>query len=359
MAAHGTTETVTVWKKEVILESRPQGLPTDGNVRLRELEFTYTRPLHDENSVVLKVLFISIDPYVREIMNEDGMLTGIPSLKLGELIRAYSVSKVVATNHRDFKEGDIVFAITPVTNYVLIRVGSGFPLRKIKREDAEVPLANYLGVLGMPGHTAWLGLNIITQLNGKEELYVSAAAGAVGLLAGQLAKLKGCRVVGSAGSDEKVKLLKEVYKYDDAFNYKTEKDWEVALKRRFPDGIDVYFENVGGRMLEAVLDNIKKKGRIVVCGMISQYNKKSSERNGVRNLMLVVGKSLRMEGFLEGDFPGTWDAFLDEVSQYLQEGKIKYDTDVLGRGIEEFTKALVRLLKGENTGKAVLFVSNE
>ncbi|MCO5581582.1 hypothetical protein L7F22_035470 [Adiantum nelumboides] len=190
-------------------------------------------------------------------------------------------------------------------------------------------------------------------------MYVSAAAGAVGLVAGQLGKIKGCRVVGSAGSDEKVKRLKEVYNYDDAFNYRDEKDWVAALRRYLPHGFDVYYENVGGHMLEAALENLRPKERIVACGMVSQYNKKASERDGVRNLMNVVGKSLKMEGFIEFDYQETWDLFFEEVSQYLQEGKIKYETDVVGRGVEEFPKALVAILKGENKGKAVLHVSDD
>ncbi|KAI5054814.1 hypothetical protein GOP47_0029959, partial [Adiantum capillus-veneris] len=197
----------------------------------------------------------------------------------------------------------------------------------------------------MPGHTAWVGLNIIGKLQSGEEMYLSAASGAVGLVTGQLGKIKGCRVVGSAGSDEKVKRLKEVYNYDEAFNYRDERDWVAALRRYLPHGFDVYYENVGGRMLEAALETIRTKGRIVACGMVSQYNKKPHERGGVRNLMNVVGKSLRMEGFLEFEYQETWDTFLEEVSEYVLEGKIKYETDVLGQGVEEFPKALAALLK--------------
>ncbi|KAI5058376.1 hypothetical protein GOP47_0026546 [Adiantum capillus-veneris] len=215
-------------------------------------------------------------------------------------------------------------------------------LKKIKREDADIPLGHHLVVLGLAGYTAWVGLNMIAHLQAKEEIFVSAAAGSVGLLAGQLTKLKGCCVVGSAGSDEKVKNLKEVYKYDDGFNYRKE-DWDSALKS----------------VAQMALENIQKKGWIVACGMISQYNKRPEERDGVRNLMHVVGKSLRMEGFTVFDYWDSWDVFYNEVSQYLQQGKISYPIDVLGRGIEEFAKAFIRLFKGENIGKAVLYVSNE
>ncbi|KAH6557044.1 hypothetical protein KP509_1Z138800 [Ceratopteris richardii] len=155
-----------------------------------------------------------------------------------------------------------------------------------------------------------------------------------------------------------VKRLKDVYKFDDAFNYKTE-DCNSFLKKCFPNGIDLYFDNVGGHMLEAALENMKNKGRISACGMISQYNEEHIEHYAVRNLMRIVGKSLRVEGFLISDYLDTWDAFFKEIGQYIREGKINYDTTVLGRGIEEFPQALVRMFRGENMGKSVLFVSNE
>eukprot|EP00250_Pteridium_aquilinum_P012744 c20915_g2_i1 orf=120-1304(+) len=346
-----------VWKKEVVMVSRPQGMPTEKDFQVRESELVFTRP-SPPGSIMLKVLWLSIDPYLREILNEDNLLPAIPSPLPGEPIMSVSICKVMVSGNPDFEEGDIAQAFTPVSNYVFLPAAH-FSLKKIDCKGANIPLTHYLGVLGFPGHTAWVGLNIITQLQDKEEVFISAAAGAVGLLAGQLAKLKGCRVVGSAGSKEKVRMLKEVYKFDEAFNYKTEKDLNLALKRCFPTGFDVYFENVGGGMLEAALENIRRKGRIVACGMISQYNKDRNDWDAVRNLMHVIGKSLKLEGFMVGDYMYVYDEFLKEVSQLVQQGKISYQSDILGRGIEEFTKAFVGLLRGENKGKAILFVSDE
>lgn len=346
-----------VWKKEVVLVSRPQGMPSEENFQVRESELVFTRP-PPPGFVVLKVLWVSVDPYLREIMNEVNGFTAVPPFEIGQSIMNMSVSKVMASSNREFEEGDFAVAFTPITNYVLLPAGY-FTLKKIDHKGANIPLTHHLGVLGYPGLTAWVGLNIVTQLHANEEVYISAAAGAVGLLVGQLAKLKRCRVVGSAGSDEKVRMLKEVYKFDDAFNYKTEKDLNLALKRCFPNGFDVYFDNVGGHTLEAALENIKRKGRIVSCGMVSQYNKEFKDREGVRNLTYVIGKSLKMEGFVAGDYLYAWREFFKEVSQLLQQGKISYQMDILGRGIEEFTKALVGVFKGRNTGKAVLLVSED
>ncbi|MCO5562205.1 hypothetical protein L7F22_015831 [Adiantum nelumboides] len=347
-----------VWKKEVVMVSRPQGMPSEANFEVRQSELVFRRP-PPPGLLVLKVLWLSVDPYLREIMNQDnGLAASIPPLEVGKPVITANISKVLASGDPNFKEGDIIQSLTPVADYVLLP-SEHFSIKKIEHRVANVPLNQYLGVLGFPGLTAWVGLNVITQLQPKEEIFISAAAGAVGLLAGQLAKLKGCRVVGSAGTDEKVRMLKEVYHFDDAFNYKTEKDLNLTLKRYFPSGFDVYFENVGGKTLEAALENIRRKGRIVVCGMISQYNKEYKDRDGVRNLMLIIGKSLKMEGFLVGDYNYMSNDFVKEVGELLQQGKIRYQMDILGRGIDEFAKSFTGLLKGQNTGKAVLLVDDD
>ncbi|KAI5067441.1 hypothetical protein GOP47_0018344 [Adiantum capillus-veneris] len=346
-----------IWKKEVVMVSRPQGMPVEANFEVRRSELVFQVP-PPPGFLLVKVLWLSVDPYLREIMNEDNGLTVIPPFQIGQPVFAGSISKVLASSDPKFKEGNIVQTISPVADYALIS-SEFFSIDKIEHTHAiNVPLNQYLGVLGFPGLTAWVGLNVITQLQANEEVFISAAAGAVGLLAGQLAKLKGCRVVGSAGTDEKVRVLKEVYHFDEAFNYKTEKDLNLTLKRYFPSGFDVYFENVGGNTLEAALENIRRKGRIIACGMISQYNKEYKEREGVRNLMHVIGKSLKMEGFMVGDYWHMRDDFIKEVGELLQQGKISYHMDILGRGIDEFTKAFVGLLGGKNIGKAVLLTDD-
>eukprot|EP00250_Pteridium_aquilinum_P020145 c24723_g1_i2 orf=170-1264(+) len=350
---------VRLLNKEVVLASRPQGLPKESDFQVIESAFVFMQPPPpNSGQVVLKVLWLSVDPYLRELMHEDFKLANLDAFEIGKPINAGSLSKVIASGSPDFEEGDLVYGVAKVANYVI--VSSSTPgLRKINQNRPHIPLTHYLGVLGVSGLTAWLGINIITQLQPKEEIFISAASGAVGLLVGQLAKLKGCRVVGSAGSDKKVNLLKEVYQFDDAFNYKQEENLELALRRLFPNGFDVYFENVGGKMLEATLEVINPHGRIIACGMISQYNKEPNEHDGVKNLFNIVAKSLKMEGFLVSHYIESWDAFHEDVCPLVQVGKIRYKTDILGRGIEEFGKAFIGMLTGENIGKTVVHVSDE
>eukprot|EP00250_Pteridium_aquilinum_P020144 c24723_g1_i1 orf=331-1398(+) len=349
---------VRLLNKEVVLASRPQGLPKESDFEVIESEFVFMQPPPpNSGQVVLKILWLSVDPYLRELMHGDFKLSSHPALEIGKPINARSLSKVIASGSPDFEEGDLLYGIAKVANYII--VSSSAPgLRKINRNRPHIPLTHHLGVLGMPGFTAWLGINIITQLQPKEEIFISAASGAVGLLVGQLAKVKGCRVVGSAGSDKKVNLLKEVYQFDDAFNYKQE-NLELALRRLFPNGFDVYFENVGGKMLEATLEVINPHGRIIACGMISQYNKELNERDGVKNLFQIVAKSLKMEGFIVSQYNESWDAFQEDVFPLVQDGKVRYKADILGRGIEEFGKAFIGMLTGENIGKTVVHVSDE
>ncbi|KAJ6371653.1 hypothetical protein OIU77_002047 [Salix suchowensis] len=218
------------------------------------------------------------------------------------------------------------------------------------------PLSYYIGILGMPGLTAYAGFYEICSPKKGEFVFISAASGAVGQLVGQFAKLLGCYVVGSAGSKDKVDLLKNKFGFDDAFNYKEEMDLDAALKRYFPDGIDIYFENVGGNMLDAVLLNMRLRGRISVCGMVSQYNLEQPE--GVHNLMSLVPKRIRMEGFLVYDYFHLFPKYLDMVLPYIKQGKIVYVEDT-AEGLENAPAALIGLFNGRNIGKQVVAVSRE
>jgi len=221
----------------------------------------------------------------------------------------------------------------------------------------EIVKLCFFGVAGMPGMTAWAGLKLLGKPKAGEQVYVTAAAGAVGQIVGQLAKAYGCRVVGSAGSDEKVKLLKTEFGFDEAFNYKTEKDWDSALTKYFPNGIDIYFDNVGGRMLDEVLNHINTNARIPLCGMASQYNVDKSEWHGLRNTFNLVGKCAHMYGFMVAQFNSHKGEFFGEVSGLVKEGKIKVKEDVT-EGLHNLPAAFVGLMKGANVGKAVVRVSN-
>ncbi|XVF65882.1 hypothetical protein PTKIN_Ptkin09bG0286600 [Pterospermum kingtungense] len=211
-------------------------------------------------------------------------------------------------------------------------------------------------MIGMAGMTAYAGFYEVCSPKKGEYVYVSAASGAVGQLVGQFAKLLGCYVVGSAGSKDKVELLKNKFGFDAAFNYKEETDLDAALKRYFPEGIDIYFENVGGKMLDAVLLNMRVHGRIAVCGMISEYNNDRPEP--VHNLMYIIGKRVRMEGLLVGDFYHLYPKFVEMLIPYIKEGKITYVEDI-AEGLESAPAALIGLFTGRNVGKQLVVVSHD
>ncbi|KAL0432863.1 UNVERIFIED_CONTAM: 2-alkenal reductase (NADP(+)-dependent) [Sesamum latifolium] len=264
----------------------------------------------------------------------------------------YGVGRIVDSSHANFKKGELVWGITGWEEYTLITSTEGL----FKIQHTDLPLSYYTGLLGMPGATAYVGFYEICSPRQGETVFISAASGAVGQLVGQFAKLSGCYVVGSAGSKDKVDILKNKFGFDDAFNYKEEPDLNAALKRYFPSGIDIYFENDGGKMLDAVLLNMRFHGRISACGMISQYN--LEELEGVKNLFNVVTKRIRMEGFVIFDHYHLYPKFLDTVVPLIREGKITYVED-RAEGLESAPSALVGLFSGRNIGKQVVVVARE
>ncbi|CAM8921699.1 unnamed protein product [Rhodiola kirilowii] len=308
-------------------------------------------PEGSSNAILVKNLYLSCDPYMRLIMTGPGPELFEP-YKLDSPIHGYGVSKVVDTTHPSYKIGDLVWGTTGWEEYSLLQD----PQVLFKIEHTDPPLSYYTGILGMPGVTAYAGFFEICKPKKGEYVYVSSAAGAVGQLVGQFAKLFGCYVVGSAGSNEKVELLKNKLGFDEAFNYKEEPDLDAALKRYFPEGIDIYFENVGGKMLDAVLQNMRVHGRIAVCGMVSQYNLAQPE--GVHNLANTVFKRIRIEGFVVFDYFSEYNKFLDFILPHIREGKVVYIEDI-AEGLENGPAALVGLYSGRNVGKQVVLVSPE
>ncbi|KAJ4966146.1 hypothetical protein NE237_017995 [Protea cynaroides] len=252
---------------------------------------THLRAPQGSNAILVKNIYLACDPYTKGMMDKR-----FAAIKPGSAILGYGVAEVMDSDHPDFKEGDLVLGMTGWEEYSLIKN----PESMVKIKNTDVPLSYYTGILGMPGLTAYVGFFEICSPKKGEYVFVSSASGAVGQIAGQFAKLMGCYVVGSAGSDEKVDLLKNKLGFDDAFNYKKENNLNAALKRYFKDGIDIYFDNVGGKMLDAVLPNMRQHGRIAACGMISQYDLEQSE--GIHNLMNLIFKNTRMEGFVVADF---------------------------------------------------------
>ncbi|XP_077225305.1 2-alkenal reductase (NADP(+)-dependent)-like [Tasmannia lanceolata] len=344
-----------VSNKQIIFKDFVTGFPKESDMILSSSKIPLKVP-QGSKAIVVKNLYLSCDPYLRSRMNR--IPPGyIPSFTPGSPIVGFGVSKVIDSGHPDFKKGDLVWGVTGWEEYSLLTLTDGDILATlIKIKYTDVPLSYYTGLLGMAGFSAYACFYEICAPKKGDYVYISAASGGVGQLAGQYAKLMGCYVVGSAGSNEKVNILKNKFGFDEAFNYKEEPDLNVALKRCFPEGIDIYFENVGGQMLDAVLPNMREHGRIAVCGMISQYNLEKPE--GVHNLFSIVVKRVRMEGFMVFEHYHLYPQFLELTHQYIKEGKIFYVEDIV-EGIEKGPAALVGLFTGSNVGKQVVVVAHE
>ncbi|KAK9928980.1 hypothetical protein M0R45_026091 [Rubus argutus] len=342
---------VQVSNKQVILKDYVTGFPKESDMELRTTTITLKLP-QGSTGLLVKNLYLSCDPYMRSRLSKQDRLSYVDSFKPGSPMNGYGVARVLESGNPEFNPGDLVWGFTGWEEYSVLTATESL----FKIHNTDVPLSYYTGLLGMPGLTAYAGFYEICSPKKGETVFVSAASGAVGQLVGQFAKLTGCYVVGSAGSKQKVDLLKNKFGFDEAFNYKEEPDLDAALRRYFPDGIDIYFENVGGKMLDAVLLNMRLKGRIAACGMISQYNLEQAE--GVHNLMAVVAKQIRMEGFLVFSYYHLHGKFLETVLPYIKEGKITYVEDVV-EGLENAPAALIGLFSGRNVGKQVVVVSRE
>ncbi|KAM3306264.1 2-alkenal reductase (NADP(+)-dependent)-like [Capsicum chacoense] len=339
-----------VSNKQVILKHYVTGYPKEPDMEIKNGTIKLKVP-EGSNAVLLKNLYLSCDPYMRSRMQKkEGSY--VESFTPGSPITGYGVAKVLESGDSNFKKGDLVWGMTGWEEYSIVTAIHTL----FKIHDKDVPLSYYTGILGMPGMTAYAGFYEVCSPKKGETVFVSAASGAVGQLVGQFAKILGCYVVGSAGSKEKVDLLKSKFGFDEAFNYKEEQDFAVALKRYFPDGIDIYFENVGGKMLDAVLLNMKLHGRIAVCGMISQYNLDKTE--GVHNLFCLITKRIRMEGFLVFEYYHLYPKYLEIIIPHIKAGKVVYMEDV-AEGLESAPSALVGLFSGRNVGKQVVMISHE
>ncbi|KAL4631912.1 hypothetical protein ACB092_04G013000 [Castanea dentata] len=347
MASGGGDNELEVSNKQVIFKDYVSGFPKESDMYLKTNGTIKLKVPEGSNGLLVKNLYLSCDPYMRNRMKKstDSLVPGSP-------IVGFGVAKVVDSGNPKFKKGDLVWGRTGWEEYSLIT-----DLQNLfKIEHTDVPLSYYTGILGMPGLTAYGGFYEVCSPKKGEYVFISAASGAVGQLVGQFAKLLGCYVVGSAGSKEKVDLLKNKLKFDEAFNYKEESDLDAALKRYFPEGIDIYFENVGGKMLDAVLLNMRTHGRIAVCGMISQYNLEKPE--GVYNLTHMIYKRVHMKAFVVFDYYHLYPKFLDLVLPHIAEGNIVYLEDI-AEGLESGPAALVGLFSGLNVGKQVVLVAQE
>jgi NADPH-dependent curcumin reductase CurA len=327
--------------REWHLLSRPVGLPTPGDFALVESEV----PTPGEGQVLVRNTHLSVDPYMRGRMS--AAKSYVAPFELGEVMQGGAVGEVVASNAEGFAVGDHVLHFLGWREYAAVD-----ERHAVKVDAGAAPLSAYLGVLGMTGLTAYAGLLRTAAFKEGDAVFVSGAAGAVGSQVGQLAKLKGAsRVVGSAGSDEKVRLLVEEYGFDAAFNYKAGPVHE-QLKQAAPDGVDVYFDNVGGEHLEAAIGRLNRGGRIAVCGMISVYND-TEPTPGPRNLARLIQTRGRIEGFLVGDHYDLQPQFVAEVGPWVASGELKYRETVF-EGIENNLEAFLGVLRGDNIGKMIV-----
>ena len=327
------------------LAARPVGLP-------KREDWSYTEePVREpaDGELLVKVLYLSLDPAMRGWMNEGKSY--IAPVGIGEVMRAGAVGKVVASKHPGFAVGDFVSGAFGVQEYAL---SNGKGVTKVDTRFAALPV--YLGTLGMPGMTAYFGLLDIGRPKEGETVVVSGAAGAVGTVVGQLAKLKGCRVVGIAGGADKCKYIVDELGFDAAIDYKSE-DVKKALRTHCPKGVDVYFDNVGGDILDAVLTQLAFRARIVICGAISQYNNTSPVKGPSNYLSLLVNRA-SMTGMVVFDYAARYGEAAREMAGWMAAGKLKSREDIV-EGLQTFPDTLLKLFKGENTGKLVLKVAGE
>jgi NADPH-dependent curcumin reductase CurA len=323
------------------LARRPVGM-----VQRSDFEYVEAPVLQPgDGEVLVKILYISLDPAMRGWMNEGKSY--IAPVGIGEVMRAGAVGRVVASNDPGVAVGDHVVGALGVQEYA---VAKGKGLTKV--DPGLAPLPVYLGTLGMPGMTAYFGLLDVGKPKAGDTVVVSGAAGAVGQVVGQIAKIKGCRVVGIAGGPDKCAYLRSIG-FDAAIDYKHE-DLKAALKQHCPKGVDVYFDNVGGEILDAVLTQLAMHARIVICGAISQYNE--AKMKGPSNYMSLLVNRASMTGMVVFDYAGRYAEAAREMAGWMATGKLKTREDVV-EGLVTFPETLLRLFKGENTGKLVLKVA--
>lgn len=330
-----------MYTEQIILKSRPKGLPTHENFQTEKIEL----PEIKDDEVLLKGMYYSVDPYMRGRMNDTKSY--VPPFETGKPLSGGVVAEVIASKSEKFQVGDSVTGNLPWKRKM---IAAEKDIRKI--DSTMAPASYYLGILGMTGLTSYFGLMHIGKPKAGETVVVSGAAGAVGLVVGQIAKIQGCRVIGIAGSDEKINTLKEEFGFDDAINYKTTTDMKKAIAKACPKGVDVYFDNVGGDISDAIMMHLSFQARVVICGQISLYNSTETPM-GPRLQPILLTRSVLMQGFIVGDFQADFPEGIQHLMSWVKEGKIKFKETVV-HGFENLPQALLGLFKGDNTGKMIV-----
>ena len=329
--------------KQLLLQKRPIGLPEKDTWKLVETEI----PSPKDGEILVQCEYVSLDPAMRGWINEGKSY--IAPVELNDVMRSGGVGKVIESKNATFNVGDYVYGQTGVQQYILTD-GKGYH----KVDPSLAPLPVYLGTLGMPGMTAYFGILKVGELKEGDAVLVSGAAGAVGSIVGQIARIKGCTVIGMAGGADKCKYLVEELGFDGAIDYKND-NVATKIKEYFPKGIDVYFDNVGGEILDMALGRLAMHGRIVICGAISQYNNKTAIKGPSNYLSLLVNRGT-MRGMVVFDYANDYQKAAMQMGQWMLEGKLKSKEDVY-EGIENFHDTFLRLFSGEKLGKLVLKVS--
>jgi NADPH:quinone reductase len=337
---------MTAKNRQIVLAARPEGLPKPSDFRLVETPL----PPAAEGQFLVKTNYLSVDPYMRGRISEAKSYA--EPVQIDQVMVGGTVGTIVESRRPDYRPGEVVVGYWGWQEYA-VSDGQG-----IERFDVSLaPMSTALGVLGMPGMTAYFGLLEIGRPKSGETVFVSGAAGAVGSLVGQIAKIQGCRVVGSAGSQQKVDDLTGELGFDAAFNYKDTKDYAAKLQEVCPNGIDVYFDNVGGTLTDAVFHQINVHARTVVCGQIDLYNATRPPR-GPRPLWHLIVKRARVEGFLVFDFAHRFREGQQQVAQWIKEGRVKYRETIVD-GLDSAPSAFIGLFHGQNVGKQLVRVANE
>lgn len=330
--------------KSINLKQRPVGTPTLADFDFIELENNLNV---SEDEILLESKYISVDPYLRGRMSD--AKSYVPPFNVGEPISSGIVAEVIETKNDKFKKGDFVSGLL---QWKEKQISTGEGLQKIDKSKA--PLSAYLGIVGMTGLTAFLGLHEIGKPKKGETLVVSGSAGAVGSVVGQIGKILGLNVIGIAGTDEKIDMLKSEFGFDHGINYKTTKDMKAAIKEAAPNGVDIYFDNVGGPISDAVLFNINQFARIIICGAISVYNKTELPMAVAVQPFLVKNSAL-MQGFIVSNYAEKFPVAMKQLSTWLGEGKLTYKETIV-EGFDNTPQAFLDMMNGKNKGKMIVKV---
>ncbi|MEH1007922.1 NADP-dependent oxidoreductase [Winogradskyella sp. ECml5-4] len=328
--------------KTILLNSRPEGKPSVSNFEFKTEDIELTIK---EGELLLETEYVSVDPYLRGRMSN--AKSYVPPFELNQPVQSGVIAKVSSSKNDNFKEGDYV---SGMLSWKTLQVSNGEGLNKV--DPSKAPLSAYLGILGMTGLTAYCGLTEIGQPKKGETLVVSGAAGAVGSVVGQIGKILGLRVIGIAGSDEKIELLKSKFGFDAGINYNTTKDMTAAIAEAAPNGVDIYFDNVGGPISDAVLVNINRLARIIVCGAISVYNNTEAPKSLSVQPFLVKNSAL-MQGFIVSNYAEKFSEAMTQLTSWLAEGKLTYSETIV-EGFDNIPQAFIDLFEGKNKGKMVV-----